>query len=53
MATKSKNVKKTTRRPAKRKAKGQTTTHMLLGVGAIGSVGALIGAGIYKLLTLQ
>lgn len=43
----------TTRAPAKRKAKGQSTPHMLLGVGAIGSVGALIGAGIYKLLTLN
>lgn len=49
-----KNSKKVAKRaPAKRKAKGQSTPHMLLGVGAIGSVGALIGAGIYKLLTLN
>lgn len=48
-------IKKSTtakRAPAKRKQKGQTT-HMVIGLGAIGGVGALIGAGIYKLLTLQ
>ena len=51
--TKKTSKKVAKRAPAKRKAKGQSTPAMLGGIAFIGTIGAAIGAGIYKLATLN